>query len=79
MKLEYGPWPPGRCDHAVAVIPGNVGRQAEPILVVAGGMNNDSQLLGDCWLLNIESVTWTQVKCLENYFLAILYTSCDYV
>lgn len=65
MKLEYAPWPPGRCDHAVAVIPGNVGRQAEPILVVAGGMDNDSQLLRDCWLLNIESVTWTQVNYLE--------------
>lgn len=56
------PWPEGRSDHASCLLTGHPARQTYPILVVAGGINNEGKLLRDCWLFNTEAGTWTKVQ-----------------
>ncbi|XP_019857992.1 PREDICTED: uncharacterized protein LOC109586177 isoform X2 [Amphimedon queenslandica] len=49
-------WPVGRFNHASAII---VTELLYPMLVICGGMNNNNDMLDDCWIFNTTQRTWT--------------------
>lgn len=55
------PWPEERAGHASCCL--NYGKQ-HPQLLVTGGENRCYEVLGDAWILDVESVRWRKVsKC----------------
>ena len=60
MKPVQGePWPVGRSDHAACCL--NYG-QDHPQLLVYGGVDNGRKTLGDMWMLDVDTVQWTEVS-----------------
>ena len=68
-------WPVGRCDHAAVCILGHIGRQAGPLLLIAGGIDNSNQILRDCWIFAIDTAKWMKVEELKsmNYHVLCMY------
>ena len=56
----------GRCDHAAVCILGHIGRQAGPLLLIAGGIDNSNQILRDCWIFAIDTAKWMKVEELKS-------------
>ena len=52
--------PPARMYHAAIVISDAIAGQ-NPLVMVVGGMTNDSAILSDVWLLNMTDGTWSEV------------------
>ena len=60
MKPVQGePWPVERSQHAACCL--NYG-QDHPQLLVYGGVDNGSKSLGDMWMLDVDTVQWTEVS-----------------
>ena len=55
-------WPQIRSDHASAII--NMASSNEDVIshfIILGGLDNDSQLINDCRVMNLSSLIWRQV------------------
>ena len=60
MKPVQGePWPVERSGHAACCL--NYG-QDHPQLLVYGGLDNGNKPLGDMWILDVDTVQWTEVS-----------------
>ena len=60
MKPVQGkPWPVERSSHAACCL--NYG-QDHPQLLVYGGVDNGRKTLGDMWILDVDTVQWTEVS-----------------
>ncbi len=60
MKPVQGePWPVERSGHAACCL--NYG-QDHPQLLVYGGLDNGNKTLGDMWILDVDTVKWTEVS-----------------
>ena len=55
---KYGPWPKKRSSHAACVLNYD---QEFPQLLVAGGLDENTQALGDLWLLSVDQGMWIKV------------------
>ena len=55
------PWPERRARHATSCL--NYGEDY-PKLLMSGGVDNDRNILGDMWILDVNSGTWREVRCL---------------
>ena len=55
---KYGPWPKKRSSHAACVLNYD---QEYPQLLVAGGLDENTQALGDLWLLSVDHGMWIKV------------------
>ena len=63
------PLPVPRARHAASCL--NYGED-HPKLLVTGGVDNDRNILGDMWMLDINSGKWREVKCmLLIYYLRL--------
>ena len=63
--VQGDPWPVGRAFHAACCL--NYGDNY-PKLIVYGGLGAGIKVLGDMWLLDVESGKWTEVRMLiYNY------------
>ena len=58
-RVQGEPWPLGRFGHAACCL--NYG-EAHPKLLVSGGVNQELEVMGDIWILDVDSGKWTQVK-----------------
>ncbi|XP_064393791.1 kelch domain-containing protein 2-like [Halichondria panicea] len=56
--VQGEPWPVVRAGHAACCL--NYG-QDHPQLLVYGGLDNSNKTLGDMWLLDVDTVKWTEV------------------
>ena len=54
-------WPEARGYHSACAL--NYGEE-HPILLVSGGDNKDHKVLGDMWILDVDSGKWTEVRML---------------
>ena len=70
-KSADDPWPIARWGHAACCI--NFGNEA-PHLLVAGGVDNDNNTLGDAWLLNVDGKSWKEVGIGHQYKYLWLWT-----
>ena len=52
-------WPAGRFSHAACCL--NYGED-HPKVLLSGGIGKDLQVLGDMWMLDVESCKWTEVR-----------------
>ncbi len=52
------PWPVERSDHAACCL--NYGDDHSQMLVY-GGVDNDLKVLGDMWILDVDTGKWTEV------------------
>ena len=59
MDYEEGPCPVGRDGHATVCL-GYGGHH--PQLLVAGGVDDDKDVLGDVWIFDVESRRWREVR-----------------
>ena len=60
MKPVQGePWPVERAVHAACCL--NYG-QDHPQLLVYGGVDDGNKVLGDTWILDVDTVQWTEVS-----------------
>ena len=60
MKPVQGEqWPVGRSVHAACCLNYD---QDHPQLLVYGGMDKDYKTLGDMWILDVDTVQWTEVS-----------------
>ena len=59
------PWPNGTCDTSMTFVPGLYGMEPCPCVLVVGGENDEGKTLSDCWILDLRSTTWTQVRYLQ--------------
>ncbi len=60
MKPVQGePWPVGRYGHAACCLNYD---QDHPQLLVYGGLDNGNKLLGDMWMLDVDTVQWAEVS-----------------
>lgn len=48
-------WPVERAFHGAGIVPG-------PGLLAHGGEDGSDQTLDDCWILNLKTMLWEQVK-----------------
>ena len=55
------PQPPKRAYHAACCL--NYGED-HPKLLVSGGVDEDDDVLGDMWILDVNSGRWTEVRML---------------
>ena len=53
------PWPKGRSRHSACCLNDN-GEYRK--VLVSGGLDNDYNVLGDMWILDVESGKWTEVR-----------------
>ncbi len=60
--VQGGPWPVERYGHAACCL--NYG-QDHPQLLVHGGLGNDDYVLGDMWILVVDTGKWTEVSLVE--------------
>ena len=58
-QAQGAPWPTGRADHAACCL--NCGGD-HPQLLVLGGLDKDRNVLGDMWILDVDSCNWTEVR-----------------
>ena len=54
-------WPEAREGHSACVL--NYGEDP-PTLLVSGGLGNGDKVLGDMWILDVDSDKWTEVRML---------------
>ena len=54
-------WPEARFGHSACCV--NYGEE-HPILLVSGGVGKGNKVLGDMWILNVDSGKWTEVRML---------------
>lgn len=59
MKEEDTLWPEERSWHAACCL--SYGQQ-HPQLLVTGGKNRQGEVLGDAWILDVDSRKWKKVK-----------------
>ena len=59
-------WPEARNSHSACCL--NTGED-HPMVLVSGGVNKDVKILGDMWILDVDSGKWTEVRMLvySNY------------
>ncbi len=57
-----GAWPVGRSAHAACCL--NYG-QDHPQLLLHGGLDNRYKTLGDMWILDVDTVKWTEVSLID--------------
>ena len=63
-------WPEARSRYSACVL--NYGEEY-PTVLVSGGLDKDRKVLGDMWILDVDSGKWTEVRMLVyNKFL------CDF-
>ena len=55
-------WPRRRSVHASTII-NTVSPNNSHHLVVMGGLDDDLQIVSDCWILNLSTFVWYQVQC----------------
>ena len=58
-SVQGEPWPVGRLGHAACCL--NHG-EGHPKLLVSGGVDKENKVLGDMWVLDIDSCKWTEVR-----------------
>ena len=64
-------WPEARSSHSACCL--NYGEE-HPTLLVSGGLGKGSKVLGDMWILDVDSGKWTEVRMLVySKFLCSLY------
>jgi hypothetical protein len=61
---KYGPWPQRRSSHAACVLNFD---QEFPQVVVAGGLDENTQALGDLWLLSVDHLMWMKIRAHEVF------------
>ena len=54
-------WPEARSNHSACAL--NYGEDC-PTLLVSGGLDKDRKVLGDMWILDVDSGKWTEVRIL---------------
>ena len=59
--VQGDPWPVGRASHAACCLNYS---EDHPKLMVYGGLDADLKVLGDLWLLDIDTGKWTEVMML---------------
>ena len=70
MKPAQGDqWPEARAVHSAC--PLNYGEEHSTVLV-SGGVDKGDDVLGDMWILDVDSGKWTEVRMLDYKFL------CDF-
>ena len=63
-------WPEARSGHAACCL--NTGED-HPMVLVSGGVGEGGKVLGDMWILDVDSGKWTEVRMLvDSKFL------CDF-
>ena len=55
---KFGPWPERRSSHAACVLNYD---QEFPQLLVAGGLDNNKDPIGDLWLFSVDHGMWMKV------------------
>ena len=70
---KYGPWPKKRSSHTACVLNYN---QEFPQLLVVGGLDENTQPLGDMWLFSVDHGMWTKVLCIDECSTLFNYGSC---
>ena len=60
-RVQGEPWPLGRFSHAACCL--NYG-EANPKLLIFGGVNQELEVLGDMWILDVNTGKWTEVRML---------------
>ena len=55
---KYGPWPKKRSSHTACVLNYD---QEFPQVLIAGGLDENTQALGDLWLLSVDHGMWIEV------------------
>ena len=55
---KYGPWPKKRSSHTACVLNYD---QEFPQLLMTGGLDVNTQALGDLWLLSVDHGMWIKV------------------
>ena len=58
-KPEEAPWPVERSSHAACCL--NYGEE-NPQLLVTGGVDRNSNILQDAWILDVNSRRWREVS-----------------
>ena len=58
-REEGAPWPVGRSRHAACCLNYD---DDQPVLLMTGGIDKNSNTLGDAWLLDIHSGRWREVR-----------------
>ena len=71
--VEGEPWPVERTGHAACCL--NYGRD-HPQLLVYGGRDDKMSILKDMWILDVDSVKWTEVS--VSKFLSIALHGCTH-
>ena len=56
-------WPKEREGHAACCL--NYGEH-NPVILVSGGLGKGSEVVGDMWILDVDSSTWTEVRMLVH-------------
>ena len=71
-------WPEARSDHSTCVL--NYG-EGPPIVLVSGGMGKGLKVLGDMWILDVDSGKWTEVRMLVciNYMILCDFRLCELI
>ena len=59
--VTTGKMPPTRSNHATCCIAGPATGQHHPILMVVGGRSDNSKMLCDVWLLDVDQRLWSEV------------------
>ena len=54
-------WPEARTDHSACCL--NTGED-HPMVLMSGGLDKSNKILGDMWILDVESGKWTKVRML---------------
>ena len=52
------PWPVERSSHAACCLNYD---EDHPKLLISGGLDKDDNVLGDMWILDVDSGKWTEV------------------
>ena len=54
-------WPEARAGHSACCL--NYGED-HPLFLVSGGLDKDRKVLGNMWILDVDSGKWTEVRML---------------
>ena len=76
MEQAQGePWPAERSRHAACCL--NFGED-HPLLLVSGGADREDKILGDMWILDVNSGKWKEVRTLSTNLHHCMYsTFCE--
>lgn len=56
-----GLWPKSSCDHSMIYVASLHSDRPHPCLIVIGGEDDDGKILNDCWILELQTVTWKHI------------------